>query len=181
MKIIITTVLSFLLLSGVASAQHINIGVKGGLNAYTITEGFVLDNDLKLGWHLGLIGHIHLINPIALQPEVVFSMQGSKDTNLNYINVPFMFQYMYDNGFRIQAGPQFGVLVSAKSQDINVKDDYETFDMALGVGLSYVNPVTNFGVDVRYNHGLSNINKNTEAKLYNRGFQAGVFYLFNHQ
>ncbi len=181
MKLITTTVLSCLLFIGVTSAQHINIGVKGGLNAYTITNGFVLDNDLKLGMHLGLIGHVHLVDPIALQPEIVFSMQGSENIDLNYINVPLIFQYMYDNGFRIQAGPQIGVLVSAKNQDTDVKDNYESIDLALGVGLSYVNPATDFGVDVRYNHGLSNINKSDASKVYNRGFQVGVFYLFNHK
>jgi hypothetical protein len=181
MKIIITTVFSLLLLVGVVNAQHINIGVKGGLNAYTLTDGFVLDNDLKIGLHLGLIGHIHLADPIALQPELVFSMQGNKNTNLNYINVPLIFQYMYDNGFRIQAGPQLGVLVSAKTNETDVKDNYESLDLALGLGLSYVNPATDFGVDVRYNHGLTNVNKNDASKLFNRGFQVGVFYLFNHK
>jgi hypothetical protein len=180
MKLTITTAI-FLLIIGTAGAQHINIGIKGGLNAYTLTSGSVFDNDLKIGMHLGLIGHIHLANPIALQPEIVFSMQGSGNTNLNYINVPFMFQYMYDNGFRIQAGPQVGVLVSAKSGDTKVMDDYQSLDLALGIGVSYVNPATNFGVDVRYNHGLTNVLANNDSKLFNRGFQVGVFYLFNHR
>jgi hypothetical protein len=181
MKSIITTVLIILLFTGLAGAQHINIGVKGGLNAFTITPGFVLDDELKFGLHVGLIGHVHLGDPIALQPEIVFSMQGSENTNLNYINIPLIFQYMYDNGFRIQAGPQLGFLVSAKTGDTDVMDQYEAIDVALGVGVSYVNPATDFGFDFRYNHGLTNISKNDNSNLYNRGFQLGVFYLFNHK
>lgn len=184
MKIAITTIISFLLFVGVANAQHVNIGVKGGLNAYTLTEGSVFDNDLKVGFNLGLIGHVHLADPIALQPELVFSMQGNKNTSLNYINIPLMFQYMYDNGFRLQAGPQLGFLVKAESEiannQVDVKDNFESIDLALGVGMSYVNPVTNFGIDLRYNHGLSNISKIDGISVYNRGFQVGVFYLFNH-
>jgi hypothetical protein len=184
MKVIITTVFTFLLFVGVAKAQHVNIGVKGGLNAYSITSGNVIDNDLKLGFHAGLIGHMHLADPIALQPELVFSMQGNKNTSLNYVNIPLMFQYMYDNGFRLQAGPQLGFLASAKSKINNVQTDvkgnYESIDFALGVGVSYVNPATDFGFDLRYNHGLTNINKNDASTHYNRGFQVGVFYLFNH-
>jgi hypothetical protein len=185
MKIFITSLFSFLLFVGVANAQHVNIGVKGGLNAYSIANGSVFDNDLELGFHLGLIGHVHLTDPIALQPELVFSMQGSKNTDLNYVNIPLMVQYMYNNGFRIQAGPQLGVLVSAKSKINNVqtdvKGDYESIDLALGAGISYVNPATDFGVDIRYNHGLTNISKSDMAAIYNRGFQLGVFYLINHK
>ncbi|MFO7978930.1 MAG: porin family protein [Bacteroidales bacterium] len=185
MKILITTALCFFLFAGIASAQHFNIGVKGGLNGYTITSDNSLDDDLKIGLHLGLIGHTHLSKQIALQPELVYSMQGSKNTKLNYLNIPLMFQYMYDNGFRLQAGPQLGFLLSAKSKINNVtadvKDNYENIDFALGLGVSYVNPATNFGVDARYNHGLTNISKTNASDVYNRGFQLGVFYLINHE
>lgn len=184
MKSIFTTVFSLLLFVGAATAQNFNIGIKGGLNAYTITDGNVFDSDLKTGWHLGLIGHAHLAEQIALQPELVFSTQGTKNTSLNYVNIPLIFQYMYDNGFRLQAGPQLGILVSAKSKinslEVNVKDDYESIDLGISVGMSYVNPATDFGVDIRYNHGLTSINKNDVSNVYNRGFQLGVFYLFNH-
>ncbi|WP_062123426.1 porin family protein [Geofilum rubicundum] len=184
MKIAITTLISFLLFVGVANAQHVNIGVKGGLNAYTLTDGSVFDHDLNVGFNLGLIGHVHLADPIALQPELVYSMQGNKNTSLNYINIPLIFQYMYDNGFRLQAGPQLGFLVKAESEiannQVDVKDQFESIDLALGVGMSYVNPATNFGMDLRYNHGLSNISKIDGTSVYNRGFQVGVFYLFNH-
>lgn len=185
MKKIISTVFTFLLFVGVTNAQHANIGVKGGLNAYDITNGNLFENDLKVGLHMGLMGHIHLSGPIAIQPELVFSMQGSKNTSLNYVNIPLLFQYMYDNGFRLQVGPQLGVLVSAKSEinnvQMDVKGDYESIELGLGVGMSYVNPATNFGVDLRYNHGLTNISKNDNATIFNRGFQVGVFYLFNHE
>ncbi|GAO29294.1 hypothetical protein JCM15548_11468 [Geofilum rubicundum JCM 15548] len=114
----------------------------------------------------------------------MYSMQGNKNTSLNYINIPLIFQYMYDNGFRLQAGPQLGFLVKAESEiannQVDVKDQFESIDLALGVGMSYVNPATNFGMDLRYNHGLSNISKIDGTSVYNRGFQVGVFYLFNH-
>jgi hypothetical protein len=70
MKRFLIVVLTFLLLGGVTNAQHFNIGIKGGLNAYTISDGFKFDNDIKIGFHLGLIGHAHLSKQIALQPEL---------------------------------------------------------------------------------------------------------------
>ncbi|GCC51929.1 PorT family protein [Chryseotalea sanaruensis] len=192
MKIIISTLFAVLLISGAAIAQHTNIGIKGGVNAYTLKSDNNNGFDTKVSFHLGLIGHIHISDQFALQPELVYSVQGAQSTiagqevklNLNYINVPLLFQYMFDNGFRLQAGPQLGFLASAKSEvnddDTDVKDDFEGVDLGLGLGVSYINPVSDFGVDVRYNLGLSNVNKNGTTDYFNRGVQVGVFYLFNH-
>ncbi len=182
MKQIFAIAVVFLLFTGATSAQHFNIGIKGGLNAYSITEKSVFDETLKAGLHVGLIGHIHLSNNFALQPELVYSMQGSKSIDLNYVNVPLLFQYMFDNGFRLQAGPQLGFLVSAEDKNnVNIKNNFESLDIAIAMGISYVNPATNFGVDFRYNHGLTDVSKNNGPKIFNRGFQLGVFYLFNHK
>lgn len=175
-----------------AYAQEMNIGIKGGLNAYTIGGDDTNDIKTKLGFNVGLLGHIHLSEQFGLQPEIVYSTQGAKSNdgsdlklNLDYINVPVLFQYMYDNGFRIQAGPQLGFLTNAKAKgdgvSVDVKDAFKTIDFALSVGASYVDPASGFGVDARYNYGISNINEDDSSKAYNRGFQVGVFYLFKHK
>lgn len=193
MKIIISTLFAVLLISSATIAQHTNIGIKGGVNAYSIKSDNNSSFDTKVSFHLGLIGHIHTSDQFALQPELVYSVQGTKysvagqevNLNLNYVNVPLLFQYMFDNGFRLQAGPQLGFLASAKSEvndnDTDVKDDFESIDLGIGIGASYVNPASNFGIDLRYNIGLSNINDGGNTNYYNRGLQAGVFYLFNHK
>lgn len=193
MKRIVIIFFAAVLISSTVLAQHANIGIKGGVNAYTIKGDNSSGFDTKIGFHIGLIGHIHISNQFALQPEVVYSVQGTQYSvsgqevklNLNYINIPLLFQYMFDNGFRLQAGPQVGFLASAKAKvgdnDTDVKTDFENIDLGLGLGASYVNPASNFGVDVRYNLGLSNINKNGTTDYFNRGLQAGVFYLFKHK
>ncbi|MCL6261578.1 PorT family protein [Aquiflexum sp. TKW24L] len=169
-------------------AQHTNLGIKGGLNVYNIEGSSQYSS--KAGLNLGLLGHIHLTDQFALQPEILYSGQGAKignNTNLNldYINVPVLLQYMFDNGFRVQAGPQLGFLVAAKNKTgnttVNVKDNFESIDVGLGLGVSYVNTATGFGVDARYKHGLSNISSLNNTDLKNRGFQLGVFYLFGHK
>jgi len=187
-KSIFSTSIFALLFTGTVAAQHINIGIKGGLNAFWLSNDNNVKTDTKLGFHAGLIGHIHASSQFAFQPELYYSVQGAQYTvagsdlklNLNYVNVPLLLQYMFDNGFRLQAGPQAGFLVSAKSNNTDVKNAYESFDLGIVGGISYVNPATDFGVDLRYNHGLSNINKNNPVNSYNRGLQLGVFYLFNH-
>lgn len=174
-------------------AQHVNIGVKAGLNVFNIKNDNGAKYDAKTGLHIGLLGHIHLAKQLAFQPELVYSAQGAKYTiagndvkiKLNYINVPLMIQYMFDNGFRLQAGPQIGFLASAKSEvnsnSTDIKSDLKGVDFAIGGGVGYVHPATGFGVDARYNLGLSNINDNSAVKSTNRGFQLGVFYLFKHK
>ncbi len=180
-------------MAGTVSAQHINIGIKGGLNLYTIANDNSNSNEIRPAFNAGILGHIHLASQWALQPEVVFSAQGANYTvgeldaklKLNYINIPVLIQYMFDNGFRLEAGPQLGVLISAKSSinDINtdVKSTFKTVEFGLGAGASYVSPKSGIGVDIRFNLGLSNINENTATVSTNRGVQAGVFYLFDHQ
>lgn len=192
MKFYLIGMVAALMISGSAMAQHNNFGIKGGLNAYSIYNDNDADSDTKIGFHLGLISHIHLGNQFALQPELIYSTQGAQyeiggnteKLNLNYVNVPLMFQYMFDNGFRMQAGPQLGFLVSAKTEIENnttdVKDYFKPFELAFGIGVSYVHPPTGFGVDARYNFGLNNINDTGTVNSYNRGLQVGVFYLFKH-
>ena len=192
MRIFISLQFAAILIAGAASAQHVNVGIKGGLNLYTINNDNNSNYDTKAGFHAGLIGHIHLARQFALQPELVYSVQGAKYTvtgvdtklNLGYINLPVMFQYMFDNGFRLQAGPQVGFLINAKVETNNsktdVKDNFKTVDFALGAGVGYVS-LSGFGVDARYNLGLSDISENSPVKSTNRGVQLGVFYLLKHK
>jgi hypothetical protein len=175
--------------SSTVSAQHVNIGVKGGLNFYDINSNTGGNTDYKAGFNLGLLGHIHLTGNFGLQPEIYYSLQGAKsgntNINLGYMNIPVLVQYMFNNGFRLQAGPQLGFLLSAKSKtsgaNTDIKDNYKTIEVGLSFGGSYVHPPTGFGVDLRFNRGLTNISDINNVTATNQGIQLGVFYLFNHR
>lgn len=187
MKTKFLVAIALMAISATVSAQE--FGVKGGLNLYKIGVDAGDKTDLKPGFHLGVLAHIHMSDQFALQPELVYSMQGAKtendgddwSVNLNYVNIPLMFQYMFDNGFRIQAGPQLGFLASAKNKadgnSVDVKDGYNSIEFGIPFGVGYISP-SGFGVDARYNLGLSNINEDNDSKAYNRGIQVGVFYQF---
>jgi len=179
-------VIAAVLITSTASAQHssspkgkVNLGIKAGVNLYKISSDDNIVYDQITGFHVGLIGHTHLNSQWAVQPELVYSSQGAKtggiELKLDYINVPVLLQYMFDNGFRLQAGPQLGILVRADNKDI-----VNSIDLGVGMGVSYVVPSTGFGLDVRYNHGFTDIYKNDAIKSYNRGVQLGVFYIFGH-
>src|SRR5690554_422824 len=113
MKLNLIILFGALFIAGSVNAQGVNIGIKGGLNVYNINFDSDFETDARLGAHVGLLGHIHLASQVALQPEITYSMQGARydigatdlELNLDYINVPLLFQFMFDNGFRIQAGP----------------------------------------------------------------------------
>lgn len=193
MKFLLTTALAIFLFNVCATAQHANIGIKAGLNFSNIKTDNDIEYDNAIGYHVGLLAHIHLANKFAMQPELVYSTQGADyelsgqdgEINLDYLNVPIMFQYMFDNGFRLQAGPQIGFLLNAKQKynggSDDLKDDSNRIDFGIGAGVSYVHPPTGWGFDARYNMGLNNINKDDGADVMNRNIQVGIFYLFNHK
>lgn len=180
------SLITAILITGVAGAQNINspkgiinLGIKGGINMYNVHNDNNVNYDQVTGYYFGLLGHIHLNRPWAIQPELVYSKQGTEygdvKYNMDYVNIPVLLQYMFDNGFRLQAGPQLGILVDADN-----KSELEPIDLGVGFGVSYIVPSTGFGLDARYNLGLSNINKDDAVKSTNRGFQLGVFYIFGH-
>lgn len=181
--------ISVFILSMVAStalfAQQPKFGLKAGLNMATLTNS---GGDLKAGFHGGGLAHIHITPAFSLQPEIVYSNQGSKGSsdsklNLNYINVPVLLQYNFDNGFRLQGGPQIGFLLNAKSKfgdlETDVSDNYKSIDFSIPVGLSYLG-YSGFGVDARYNIGITNVVENSATNYRNSVLQFGVFYLFDH-
>lgn len=197
MKKIFSLALGAMLLGGSAFAQHssqkVSFGLKGGLNVSNLhnSDNTGLDTKSKIGFNAGALAHIHLAPQLALQPEVYYSAQGAKydiannegKINLGYINVPVMIQYLFDNGFRLQAGPQVGFLINAKnkiaSTETDIKDNLKKVDFGATAGISYVHPSSGVGVDARYNLGLSDINDtNASYNTTNRGFQVGVFYIF---
>ncbi len=194
MKVHLSMAIVAMFMAGVMQAQHVNIGIKGGLNLYNIKYNNDVKYDTKAGLHAGLLGHIHVTKNFAIQPELLFSAQGAKwetggvetKLNLNYLNVPILLQYMFDNGFRFEAGPQVGFLLTAKSDngttETDVKSDLNGLDAGLAFGLGYIHVPSGFGVDARYNLGLTNIiEDDNSVKANNRGFQLGVFYQFKHK
>lgn len=190
MKFYLISMIAIIVMAmGTANAQNINIGTKIGLNSYSINNESGPGFDSKIGLHAGLLGHIHLNRQLGFQPEIVYSMQGAKsgnsNMNLDYINVPLLLQYMFDNGFRIQAGPQLGLLVRAKAEENNstldIKDEFNSIDAGLSLGASYIHTPSSFGIDARYNLGLSDISENSAIQSNSRGLQIGIFYLFDHR
>ncbi len=189
MKKTIIFAATFFLLAG-AKAQHTHFGIKGGLNASELHFNNDTKLNTKIGFHAGLLAHIHASKNWAIQPEVIYSLEGAKgkiggaeyNYNLNYLNVPVLLQYMFDNGFRIEGGPQIGFLLSAqtKTGDISVANkNYKSTAFSIPLGLGYLTH-TGLGFDARYVFGLSNISDNNNGTtVQSNVFQFGIFYQFS--
>ncbi|MBF6607252.1 MAG: PorT family protein [Flavobacterium sp.] len=166
----ITLSIVLLLSLSFANAQDdkgVRFGLKAGLNLANI-GGDMEHSSMKAGFHIGGLAEIMLTENFALQPELVFSMQGTKyeysspvldvDENIDlaYLNIPLMAKYYVTDAFNIHAGPQIGFLMSAKFGGEDVKERYKSFDFGFGIGTGY-NFRENFGIEARYNAGMVNI------------------------
>jgi len=184
MKVIILF-LTVLTASVSAMAQHAEFGIKGGLNLANIKDDAVNTTDTRTGYHIGGLVHIHLAPTWALQPELVYSLQGAEyddgRNRLNYINIPLLLQYMHNYGFRLQTGPQLGILTDATAKRNGVNVDIEEFikntDFSWAFGAGYLTR-SRVGIDVRYNLGISNNREGGGADFKNRVWQLGLFYHF---
>jgi hypothetical protein len=184
-KIILFTVV--FLMSHVLFAQHASFGLKAGANFSNL---WIKDNSTKYrtGLHVGALSHIHLSHKWAIQPELLYSQQGGKRTisnvenniHVNYINIPVLFQRMFDDGFRLEAGPQIGFLVNAKiksgSNETDVKSSFKSVDFSFPIGIGYLTK-SGLGFDGRWVPGFSDIQK-TGVSTANNVFQFGIFYQF---
>ncbi|HZI54473.1 MAG TPA: porin family protein [Chitinophagaceae bacterium] len=190
MKRILCTLSAIVLITCAVAAQQTHFGLKGGVNFSSVEIDDGEDYEGKTGVHLGGLAHIHITRHFALQPELVFSMQGGEDESenmklkLNYINIPVLAQYMTNEGFRLQTGPQLGILTSAESKfgdvEIDSDDQVSTVDFSWAFGAGYLFR-SGFGIDARYNLGISNISDDESFEARNRVFQLGVFYQFMHK
>jgi opacity protein-like surface antigen len=175
-KLSLSVVLILAAMSAFSQAEFA-VGVKAGPNFAKINAEETAQTNYKnrTGFHGGAFALIKLTK-IGIQPEVIFSQQGSKvtintqdyESNFSYINIPIMLKLYTVAGINLQAGPQFGFLSSAKGPVVNlttgqvtegdVKKAVKSSDLTLALGLGWDLP---FGltIDGRYNLGLSKIYK----------------------
>ena len=180
-------ILSLFLLIHV-NAQQAHLGIKGGVNISDLNYNDNTTSNNKIGLNFGVLAHIHASKIWAIQPELIYSLEGASSkitsqgtvhTNLNYLNVPVLLQYMFNNGFRLEGGPQLGFLLSAKTRSGNVtvtNTSFQSTAVSIPLGVGYL-ASSGVGLDARYVFGLSNINGNKNGPtIQSNVFQLGIFY-----
>jgi len=187
-----TTILSVAVVSLFFSTAHAQqaVGIKGGLNIASLS-GF--EGRDRVSAHAGLFLH-HTINKNwCFQPELLYSGEGQRYMSggvertlaLGYLQLPLMIQYYPAPQVYLEAGPQFGLLLSAQdkvddeSGEINAKDDFTTGQVALGLGLGYKasEKLILYG---RYNFGLTDVSRFDNIVDHSNVGQLGVAIRFNH-
>ncbi|MGO3183743.1 MAG: porin family protein [Aequorivita sp.] len=179
-------------------SQEFRLGAKAGLNVASLGGDNYGVGSLgaRTSFHIGALVEVPLGGKFSLQPELLYSSEGAdwswgngdNDIKLDYIRIPLLAKFYIIEGLSAEAGPVFGFLVSADKESHNEdtpivfdpKDDYKSFDTALGIGASYR---LNMGVffSMRYNKGLLNVNEDrvdTSHKNHSNVFQISAGYFF---
>jgi outer membrane protein with beta-barrel domain len=168
---------------------NFSAGIKGGINFSKISFDPDFEDAVCCDMRTGFIGGLFIVAPInesiAIQPEFLYSMQGTKlefDDDLgqiestiktDYFQIPVLLRADFGGGSArpfVLVGPQFGFNISAKQSGIGVnidddediKDDVKNFDFALAIGAG-----VQFGaasIEGRYTHGLTNANEDSEEE-----------------
>lgn len=167
--------IAFLVAGFTANAQK--FGVKGGLNFSKVkvnTSGISEFAEGRTGFYVGGLVDFKLSEKFHLQPEILFSSEGSENLDFTFINVPVMAKYYIVKGLNIQVGPQFGFIADSDADT----DSLKTLNLGVGAGVGFELPGGLFA-DARYNHGFSNLVKDGIAtEFYERAFQIGIGYRF---
>lgn len=193
--------LSLFLVAGLSMNSQVTFkpGLRGGLNLTSITQS---RGDFKPTFYAGGFGEIKLTKRYALQPEIIYSRQGSnditteyydynsgfnvreqKDVELNYISLATVNKFYIVDGFHALVGPTLDFLIS----DNLVYHDSDV-DLGITLGFGYTMP-SGLTFEARFKKGIVDV---LESEYYQSGsdyffgdyntnilFQFGISYAFD--
>lgn len=184
MKKIVVLCCLISMISLTATSQMLRFGLKAGVNFSNYTGGDLGNFDFKTvtSFHGGAVVELKLLERLSIQPEVLYSTQGSElnyldqqiKNELGYISIPVMAKtYLIKDTFNLQLGPQMSFLVSERG-DVTVGDG-NTFDFAIAGGAE-VFLTKHLFLQGRYTLGLTEAKKNADVK--NSVIQCSLGYMF---
>lgn len=140
-------------------------------------------NNARVGLSIGAEGEYYTstewlsISAALKYDQLGWANNHVPDTKIDYINIPILANFYVAKGFALKVGLQPGFMVSAKYDGTDIKDNFNTFNFAIPVGLSYEfkNGIT---LDLRGFASLTKLNKEGNGKLYNDGGCLTVGYKF---
>jgi len=183
MKKLLIVVLLVVGANAAYSQAQVALGIKAGVNVSKLNNDDIESSSIT-AFHGGAFA-LFKLTAIGIQPELLFSQQGTTiddvnlgkgDLKMSYMTIPVMVKFYLPGGFNLQAGPQFGFLNSAEFDGSDVKDSFKNSDMSLNLGAAWDAP---FGLvlDARYNIGLSDISDESGLGEFKSGiFQFSVGY-----
>lgn len=151
--------------------KKIIFGVKAGLNVSTVYGD--LDYNPNIGFYIGGLADFVISKKIHIQQELLYSMEGFKDSRIGYLRLPIMAKYYISKKFNVQLGATTGLKTNA-----NNSDGIKSLDIGPALGCSYELP-KGLTFDFRYNVGLNNINNvSGGSEFKNSALQLGIGFRF---
>jgi len=163
-------VLSFL--SSALYSQGLDLGIKAGANFANFTGGDLKGYDFNsiTSYHAGFVAELNLFDNFSIQPELLYSTQGSNihrldqqiKNELGYISIPVLLKfYLTQNKLSLELGPQASFLVTERNK-VDTKDT-NSFDFGVAVGLGFKFTQSIF-IQARYVLGLTEVSRDTDVK-----------------
>lgn len=205
-KINFLLIVAMLFVVSAANAQ-LNLGVKGGLNMSNFYGEEINNNNVKIGFHIGLAADYEFLYNSAIQTGLFFTTKGAKyegsigsvsgDISLNpmYLQVPVHYAYKLDvtPGTRLvfHAGPYAAYGVGGKTSfNVSAGDNSSSIDgndvfgednllkrFDAGLGLGVGAEFGPMLLDIGWDMGLVNIS-NTSGTIKNQNAYISVGYKF---
>jgi opacity protein-like surface antigen len=168
-KIILLLVVIFIATTSIA---QVSAGLKVGAsfaNVENAAKGVKATSSSRTALALGGFVNFSVSEKFKIQPELLYQGMGGVFDGVTfknqYVNIPILAQYAITQNFKIEAGPQFGILASSKSAGEDIKDAYKTSDFQLLFGAS-INVTDAIGIGARYGMSMSSIAADVD-KAYN--------------
>lgn len=141
----------FLLFSSYCLSQGIpKYGFKAGANFSDLTFEGKRSADTRSGFVAGFFINYGINEKFRVQPEFIYSSQGSKQFKIEYLQLPVMLKYKIKKTLNVQLGPEVGVKIH-EFED-GVRNISYGVNAGIGIGL-----LDNLDFEIRYGYGLSQI------------------------
>lgn len=158
---------STLLLAGSTSqAQMLRVGLKFGGNVSSAAGYDAGESSWRVGGHGGLMAQLRpsFLPRWALQTEALYTVKGDNSlvdgpslmARMDYLDVPVLLQYHWDNLF-FEAGPQFSKLLSSTpNPTVATLPSFNSMSYGFAVGFGYQDE-SGIQTGWRYNADLTNV------------------------
>lgn len=179
-RLLITFLLLFVVVTGGFAQGKVEFGLKGGYNNASVTKASGTRNRV----HLGGVARINISDKFAIQPELLYSLQGGEiaevDFSANYLSLPILSSYNLVDNLYVEIGPEFSYLTYAEVKPLIITKYIDKLQISFDVGTSYRFKNDLF-VQLRYCLGLKKLSDNKEHfnfDVKNKVFQASIGYFF---
>jgi|688.fasta_scaffold184914_2 hypothetical protein len=187
-KTILTIAISAMTLGAFAQTT-LGIGARYGVGINSVSGAGTEATESSISpLNAAIIAEIGLHKNFAIQPELAYATKGFKllteTANASYLGLNVLPKAKFGNdkieGF-VMAGIGFGMNMSAKIGDQDIKEDIKSTDMTgiFGAGAAYKLTSGKIFLDARYNLGLTNTSKVSGGELKMNQIGINIGYIHN--